>query len=595
LKSEFTQETLKDIPNLPGVYLFNDIQGRLLYVGKAIHLRNRVRSYLQKNLPSVRIEKMVSLIHRLEYIVTETEVEALLLENSFIKNNKPVYNILLRDDKTYPYIKLTGETYPRAIITRRKTAGGDTYGPFPSTRAARQTIRQLHQFFKIRNCDYDLDKREFRPCLQFHLKRCDAPCDRSVSPEEYGLGVQRARMFLSGQTDELIDVLDAEMKKAGKRLAFERAAHFRDLIGLVNKVRISQKVAKLPDRKLDVMGYTEHDEQISIMILTIRNGMISRSKHYLIDRQQELMEDLVSQITHYYLQHPDPPQELVLRAPDAFELFRQAMTATTERNFQLKLPLRGYKVHLLNMAEENAKLHFAEPEPGQKTHQSVERLWEVLAQELDLQVAPITIEGFDISNTQGTLSVASMVCFINGKPSKQHYRKYKIKTVVGPDDYASMREVVYRRYKRVLDENKPLPDLILIDGGPGQLSSAHESLVKLGLGNLPVISLAKKKELIYTVTGKGPIDLAENDIALQLLQRIRDESHRFGVTFHRSRRKKAMLKSELTDIPGLGPVRQKKLLHAFGSVKRIKEASLSQLVKVLGEKTGKHVWNKVRK
>ncbi len=585
----FNHETLKEVPTLPGVYLFNDVKGRLLYVGKAVSLRNRLRSYLQKNLPSDRIRKMVRLIHRFEYIVTKTEVEALILENSFIKNNKPVYNILLRDGKTYPYIKLTAEPFPRAIITRRKSAGGSLFGPFPSTRAARQTIRQLHQFFKIRNCDYDLALRSYQPCLQYHLKRCDAPCANLVTSEEYHQGVERARMFLSGKTDELIDILNREMEKASQRLAFERAAHFRDLLGLVNKVRIHQSVAKLPNRKLDVIGYTQSGNQISLMILTIRNSMVSRSKHFLLDQQVEVVEDLVSHLTHYYLHHPDPPGEIAIQNAESFNLFKEAMQSYCKRSLILTSPQKGYKARLLQMAEENARLHLTDREP-----ESVQRLADVLSEHMDLPSLPHTIEGFDISNTQGEHSVASMVSFVNGKPAKRNYRKYKIKTVEGPDDFASMREVVSRRYSRLLNEGKDLPDLILIDGGKGQLNSAHQALTALGLANQPLISLAKKEELICLVNNPDPIDLEERDPALKLLQQVRDEAHRFGLTFHRSRRKKAMLRSELDAIPGLGSKRQKKLLHTFGSVKNIKEASLQQLVHVLGNKTGTNTWHALR-
>jgi len=589
LTREFSAKILPEVPELPGVYLFSDRRGSLLYVGKAINLRNRLRSYLQKNQPCERIAKMVSQIHRMEFIVTETEVEALLLENSFIKNNKPVYNILLRDGKTYPYIQITAETFPRALLVRRKSRGGRMFGPFPSTRAARQTIRQIQQFFKIRNCDYDLDRKRCEPCLQYHLKRCDAPCDDRVESAEYMKGVERAIMFLKGENNELIEILNREMKHAGEKLAFERAAHFRDLIGLVRKVRHHQNVTVLPAQKIDVIGLDITSEFISLMILTVRGGMISRSKHFKLELHH-VNEEIVSHLAHYYLGHADPPRVLVLRNPDRYQLLQVALKESSSLALELMEPRKGYKKKLLEMAEENARLHVVDRKP-----ENVNILGETLSKYLKKPVQPNTIEGFDISNTQGTLSVASMVCFIHGRPSKKNYRKFKIKTVVGANDYASIQEVVHRRYRRLQDEHKPFPDLILIDGGPGQLRFAIQALDSLGIHHIPVVSLAKREELIYFPDCDEPIKLPETHEGLRLLQQVRDESHRFGIAFHRKRRAKNMLHSELQEIPGLGPKRIKKLLLTFGSVENIKKTSKSRLVQVLGKKTGDILYYHLKK
>lgn len=589
MKRKFTSETLKTVPGLPGVYLFNDAKGKLLYVGKAVNLRNRLRNYLQPQGAGLRIQKMVSQIDYLEYIVTRTEVEALLLENSFIKNNKPVYNILLRDDKTYPYILITEEMFPRALIVRRKSRTGQTFGPFPSARAARETVRQLHQFFKIRNCDYDLESKKVERCLQYHLGRCEAPCDRSVTPEHYASGVERAKMFLKGATDELIEILNREMVQASEQLNFERAAHFRDLLGLVNKVRHHQKVTKFPDAKLDVIGFQRTGLQCSLIILTIRGGTINRSKQFHFESAPDEPHDLVSHLAHYYIGHADPPNELVLRDPESFGLLSDALQAAELPVIRLKEPQKGYKKHLLEMAESNARLHIVDEE-GER----VNALGDVLSNLLGQEIHPRRIEGFDISNTQGQLSVAAMVSFLDGKPDKKNYRIYKIKTVEGPDDYASMREAVYRRYRRLKEEQADLPDLILIDGGPGQLKAAYQSLEALALHDLPIVSLAKREELIFHLKAKEPAGLAHTDPALQLLMKVRDESHRFGLNAHRKRRTKAMVQSALEAVPGLGPNRIKKLLHVFGSVKGIETASLEQLQQVIGPKVGKTTYLRLK-
>ncbi len=585
---EKLERTLADLPNKPGVYLFRDLRKRLLYVGKARNLRNRVRSYFNQSGKGPRITRMVSKINDLDIIVTATESEALILENSLIKNNKPQFNVMLRDDKTYPYIRVTEETYPRVLFTRRKDSkNGQTFGPFPSARTARQAIRVLHHHFKIRNCDLDLGTREYRPCLQFHIKRCDAPCDFSVSPETYRLGVDRAILFLQGKTDDLLAELRAEMDTASKATAFEKAAYLRDLMGTVSAIQRTQVVANLRYDKLDAVGVLVNQWQGCIVILSIRNGAIVRSSHHLVEWDEDPADDFAHWITHYYLNHPDPPKELLVREPDRFHLLLDALNK--QGRFSVVQPHRGARRRILEMAEENAQTAF-----DLRGNNQADRSLEQLADLLDLNELPHQMECFDISHIQGTHTVASMVHFKGGKPDKSKYRKFNIKTVAGIDDFASIYEVVSRRYRRLLQEGENLPELIVIDGGLGQLHAAHRALEEIGLGAHPLISLAKREEIVYKMGHDQPIVIPHHEPALRLLQHLRDEAHRFGVTFHRKKRSKAMTHSELLDVPGVGPMRMQKLMRHFGSIDQIRSASLDQLQRVIGSKIARVVFDYFR-
>jgi len=579
------QAQLDELPKDPGVYLFSDARNKLLYVGKGKNLRARVRSYFQNAPKGPRIQRMVAKIEKLEIIVTATEKEALLLENSLIKNNKPFFNVMLRDDKTYPYIMLTDEPFPRVVFTRRKGRKGRYFGPYPSARAARQAIKLIHQHFKVRSCDLELGDKTYRPCLQYHIKRCDAPCAHLTSETEYGEGVSRAALFLDGKQDDLVREVSEQMQAAAGELAFERAAYFRDLLGLVHAVQRRQTVAHLHYDRLDVVAFAREGDAVAILIMAIRNGSIVRGGHFEVEWEEDPAEDLGKWLSHYYLNHEDPPAELVVAEPSGLELLGESFQQTHGRQLAVTVPQRGAKKRLLEMARDNLRLHLEMKRDEADVHPGVAQLADIL----ELSALPNHIECFDISNTMGTLSVASMVCFRNGKPDKKNYRKFNIKTVEGPNDFASIAEAVHRRYRRLLDEGAPLPDLIVIDGGLGQLHSAHESLDALGLGAHPLISLAKREEWVYRMRDNEPVVIAHDEPALRLLQQVRDEAHRFGITAHRKKRGKAMLASELDGIPGLGPTRIQKLLRHFGSVKRIKEASYEQLAGVVGRKTAESV------
>ncbi|CAM2067769.1 excinuclease ABC subunit UvrC [Sulfidibacter corallicola] len=584
--AESLRKQLEELPISPGVYLFSDAKSKLLYVGKARNLRARVRSYFQNTPKGPRIERMVAKIAKLEIVITRTEAEALLLENSFIKNNKPHFNVMLRDDKTYPYIKITDEPYPRVVLTRRRKKGSDTlFGPYPSARAARQTIRLIHQHFKVRSCDLALGQKSYRPCLQYHIKRCEAPCDFRVAEGEYQKGVDRAALFLAGKQDDLIQEISNQMQAAAADLAFERAAYFRDLLGLVTRVQNPQKVTSLQYQRLDVVTTSADGWKGVVLIMAIRAGSIVRSSQFKVEWEDDPHSDLGKWLTHYYLNHEDPPDELVVPEGAGLELLSQAFSETRGRKLQVTVPQRGTKKRLLAMADETIRANLELQAAEHEEHPGVVQLADVLS----LHALPKRMECFDISNTQGTLSVASMVSFLDGKPDKKNYRKFNIKTVEGPNDFASMAEVVGRRYRRLLDEGKALPDLIIVDGGLGQLHAAHEVLCDLGLGDHPLIGLAKREEWVYRTADNEPIIIPHHEPALRMLQHIRNEAHRFGITFHRSKRAKNMVKSALEEIPGLGPARIKKLLNHFGSVKRIRDADPQQLSQVVGPKIAENI------
>ncbi len=576
------RKQLEELPQTPGVYLFSDSKKKLLYVGKAKNLKARVRSYFQSTPHAPRIQKMVSLIAHMEIVMTETEAEALLLENSFIKNNKPYFNVLLRDDKTYPYIKLTDEPFPRVLLTRRKkTDSGRYFGPFPSARAARQSIKLIHQHFKVRSCDLSLGEKEYRPCLQYHIKRCDAPCAFLTDEAQYERGVTRAALFLEGKRDDLVREVSENMRQAADELEFEKAAYFRDLLGLVTSIQRNQHVASLHFERLDVVAMASDGWQGTILIMAIRGGSIVRGNHFKVEWEEDPQTDLGNWLSHYYLNHEDPPAEVVVGDDRGLDLLRETFPRKHQKKITLTVPVRGIKKRLLEMARENIRVNLELQREEASAHPGVVQLADIL----ELASLPLHMECFDISNTQGTHSVAALVCFNQGRPEKKAYRHFNIKTVQGPNDFASMEEVVHRRYKRVLEEGGSLPDLIIVDGGLGQLHAAHRSLRKLGLGDHPLIGLAKREEWVYRTLDNEPVIIPHHEPALRLLQHVRDEAHRFGISFHRRKRGKAMLGSQLDRIPGVGPKRTQKLLLHFGSVKRVREANLEQLAAVVGKKT----------
>lgn len=580
-------EKLDTLPVRPGVYLFKDAEGHVLYVGKARVLRDRVRSYFQAGRPIDRQRgDMVAQIADLDLVVTDTEMEALALENNFIKRHQPRFNILLRDDKNHPYLKLTlDEEYPRVYVVRRVAEDGNAYGgPYIPAKLGRQTASMVHRVFGIRSCKETLNGRRPRPCLQYQIKRCLAPCVAEVcSLDRYHQAAQDARLFLEGRTDEVLKSLRAQMEAAAEDSRFEEAATLRDHIRALDRLDAPQKITTTDIDERDLFGAYVEGERAALQVFSVRDGKVVGREGYLLDRVAEPERFLSSAIQQYYAdgQRYVPREVLVAEEVPDHALLEEWLGARRGTQVRIRIPQRGEKVRLLDLVTRNARLAFDLEWKHPRT-QSQEIL-RGLQDLLQLEVEPRRVECFDISNIQGSDIVASMVVFEDGLPKKSDYRKFRIRGLGGtPDDFASMREVVGRRYRRLLEEGKELPDLVLIDGGKGQLSAATEALAELGLGDQPVASLAKREELIFVPGRDEPIGLPRSSPVLQFVQRVRDEAHRFAIGFHRQTRSKRTLRSELDDIPGIGPIKRRKLLSRFGSLRGVRGASVEELATAVG-------------
>ena len=579
-------EKLETLPTRPGVYLFKDGSGAIIYVGKARVLRDRVRSYFQAGGPEdPRKMQMVTEVADLDLVVTDTEVEALALENNLIKRHRPPYNVLLRDDKNHPYLKLTlNEEYPRLQVVRRVAEDGAAYGgPYIPPSLGRQTAALIHKLFGVRSCRERLDGRRGRPCLQHQIGRCIAPCVASVCAlSTYRQACEDARLFLEGHLDEVVQRLRAEMATAAAEERFEEAATLRDRLAALERLEAPQKITTTELDERDVIGAHVEGLRAAVQVFPVRGGRVVGRDAFLIEDLTEPDTLVDSVIKQYYGSGRYVPAEIVApwdvadRAP-----LEEWLSGRRGTRVKIHVPQRGEKVRLLDLVQSNARLAFDLEWRHPRRHS--EETLRTLRDILDLDLEPRRIECFDISNIQGADIVASMVCFVDGRPKKSEYRKYKIRGVTGgPDDFASMREVIGRRYRRVLTEGQDLPDLVLIDGGLGQLGAAVEALAELGLGDQAVASIAKQEELIYRPGHSEPIALPHTSPVLQLIQRARDEAHRFAIGFHRGLRKKRTLRSALDAIPGIGPERRRRLLSRFGSVRGVKEASQDELAAVVG-------------
>lgn len=601
------QEKLKILPDHPGVYIMKDIDDNVIYVGKAISLKNRVRQYFQSSRShSQKVRSMVERIEDFEYILTDSELEALILESNLIKKHRPKYNVLLKDDKHYPYIKVTvNEQYPRVLLVRRIERDGARYfGPYTSSRAVKDTLEVIRKLFPIRDCSRNLDG-DFsvqRPCLHYYIGECLAPCQGNVDRDEYNEMIDQICKFLDGKHHDLIDELKEEMERASKALEFERAALIRDRIMAVEKVLESQKIIWTDDMKdRDVIAFADSDPHIIVQIFFIRKGKLIGSEHFILEDSYGNDMGYVAEsfIKQFYAEDTYIPKELFIdREIEDLTIIEDWLSSKRGNRVYIKIPKRGEKSKLVDLAAKNAS-EVAQnmlTRNRRKEDRTIGASKE-LAKQLNLESAPYRIEAFDISNMQGVESVGSMVVFEGGEPKKSDYRRFKIKTVIGPDDYASMQEIISRRYKRGLKEAEELkrkgkdlnsgkfsnmPDLILIDGGKGQLGAAALVLNKLGIDHIPIISLAEKFEEVYVLGKEDPIVLPRNSNALHLLQRIRDEAHRFALSYHRSLRQKSTLHSSLEDIPQIGPKRRVALLRRFGSIDGIRSATLDELCSVEG-------------
>jgi len=587
------KEKLQNLPNKPGCYIFKDKSDRILYVGKATILRNRVRSYFQKSRPAnPRLQLMISKIADVEILVVDTEIEALILENNLIKDRKPKFNVDLRDDKSYPFIRITKEDFPQVFVTRKIIRdGSDYYGPYTEVKNLRYTLKTIKQVFPLRSCRYDLtpetiERGKVKLCLDYYIKKCPGPCQGLHSKKSYAATIDRVRRFLKGKTDDIVKEIRTEMEEQATGLLFEDAARSRDKLQALLTYRNNQKVVQSDLRDRDVIALKLDEGDAVAVLIKIREGkVLGRMHRYFKNTTGYTDADLLNSfINNYYLSALDIPSDILLQS--AIEDHQAIETYLSERSgraVHLYVPQIGDKKKLISLCLKNASYLLDELKIQKlKARDYMPFAVTALQKDLRLPLPPKRIECFDISNIQGTDPVASMVCFIDGKPRKSEYRKFKIRIKSTPDDFAMMREVVKRRYSRLLREKKTFPDLIIVDGGKGQLSSAVRILQELGLKDQPVIGLAKRLEEVFFPGVSDAQMLPHTSASLKLIQQLRDEAHRFAITFHRSRRRKRTLTSELVQINGIGPERHKRLLKKFGSVKQIRVADINQL-KELGE------------
>jgi len=591
---EYLRNKASQLPTEPGVYLYKDAAGTVLYVGKAKNLRNRVRSYfLEERLAEAKTGSLVHTAADLDYIILDNEKEALALENNLIKQYKPRFNVLLRDDKTYPYIKLTAEPWPRVYVTRRVRKDGAAYfGPYFPGNLAYRLVKFIHRYFKIPSCQVDLTRFHPQPCLEYHIHRCLGPCVQALTtPEAYAEQVHNVRLFLEGRLHDLADELRARMEQASEELRFEEAGALRDVLQTVQEQDEKQKMAAASGDDTDIYGYYAELPQVAVNLFHLRNGRI-------VDRRDFFWEDVTdfepgefftTLLMQIYAEAQPVPSSIHL--PIEFDdagVLEELLSEKRGHKVEIHTPQRGQKKALLALVASNAKSSFEQRfrvlKPTSKAISAA------LEETLGLPEPPERIECFDISHISGTDKVASMVVWEQGRMKKSDYRKFIIKTVEGSDDFASMHEVVTRRYMRLRDEGKPMPGLVLIDGGLGQLHAAADALDRLGILNLPLASIAKKEELLYVYGQEDePIVLDRRSPVLQLMQMVRDEAHRFAVTFHRNRRDSQRLTSELIQIQGVGPRTTQKLLTHFGSLAGVKAASEEDLTKVAGKATAARI------
>ena len=583
---------LKTLPSEPGVYRYYDKNGNLLYVGKAKHLKKRVLSYFNKNLPGYRIKIMVSKIHRLETTIVNSEYDALLLENNLIKEHQPFYNVMLKDDKTYPWICIKNEDFPRIFLTRTKIKdGSEYYGPYAKVRPAKILLDTIKHIYKLRTCNLNLapakiDDGKYKVCLEFHIKNCEGPCEGLESKQEYDEKIDAIRGIIKGDFQTAKKYLVNQMMKYAENLQFENAQIIKERLDILEDYQVKHTVVNPNIDDVDVFGMTSDETAAYVNYFKIRNGNIIQSftteiKKIIEESDEDILEEALIEIRQKFESNSKEvliPFHLTLEIP----------------NVKLIVPKVGDKKRIVELSEKNAKEYRIEKlkqvqivDPERHSNRIMAEMQKLLR----MPVEPRHIEGFDNSNIQGTNPVSACVVFKDGKPSKADYRIFHPKTVIGPDDFKTMEEVIFRRYKRMLDEGESLPQLILIDGGKGQLSSAIKSLKILGLyGKITIVGIAKRLEEIFFPEDPIPLYLDKKSETLKILQRVRDEAHRFGVRHHRARRTNSTIKSELEEIPGVGEKTIEMLLSKLKSVKRIKEANLETLEEILGKSKGKIVY-----
>jgi excinuclease ABC subunit C len=585
---------IKNLPDNPGVYQFLNEKGKVIYVGKARNLKNRVRSYFHDSITSAKTLALVNKINDFELILTDNEIEALVLENNLIKDLKPRYNINLKDDKSYPFIKVTHEPYPRVYPTRRIVKDGSKYfGPYTNVRDMKAALRMINQIFKIRSCKLNIDqesidKKKFKVCLDYHIHKCDGPCEGLVSEKDYNDMVSEVVKLLKGKTDDLIKELSSKMETAVGKMEYEKAAEIRDKRDQLNIISERQKIVANDFGDRDVISIAYEGKDSACSIFNIRGGKLTSKKQLKlgIDDNDDIAEIYAAAIKFYYGEYVEVPKEILIEVePADAETLTSWLSQKAERTVKFVVPKKSSdSLSLINMCKQNAILQLKEIQIQKMKNQgNVPYALSALQRDLRLKVLPRKIECFDISNLQGTDSVASMVAFIDGKPKKSLYRKFIIKTVEGPDDFSSMREVIERRYKKLLEEKDQLPDLIMVDGGKGQLSSAVSALKQLSVKEFNIIGLAKRLEEVFFPGHSEPESIPKTSSGLKLLQQVRDEAHRFAITFHRDRRSKRTITSELNGIKGIGKSTADKLLKEIGSISVIQNANIETMAKVVGK------------
>lgn len=595
-------EKLKTLPTAAGIYIHKNDAGRIIYIGKAKNLRNRVRSYFQasRNLdPKTR--QLVKHIADFEFIVVDNEVEALILESNLIKKHKPRFNVFLKDDKSYPHLKLTSEEFPRVVITRRLVKDGSTYyGPFLPATLARNTLNLINRAFQLRTCDIEIDGKLPRPCLEYHLKRCLGPCVKGLcTPQEYAEAAADVRTLLEGRNKELAKSLEQRMWQFAEQDKFELAARYRDLHKTVIALGETQKMATTADRDVDIVGFYRERQRLALQLFTMREGrIVGRREFFWEDLPEDdtfVAAEFLGEVLAQYYSTDYVPLEIhvPMDFPDR-DVLERALSERRGRRVKILDPKRGTKREMVELVETNAKIAFEQRFRVLKPDS--QKVLEELQELLELAYFPERIESFDISNISGSENVAGIVVFENGKPARRDYRRFIIKTVEGANDFASMHEAVLRRYRRLVDEQKPLPQLVFIDGGKGQLSAAAAAMRELDLEQIKLVGLVKPPKrhseishLLIQGSEDRPIPFDRNSLAFRLILQIREETHKTAVEFHRKRREKRDFSSELSEIPGIGEKRKMKLLRNFGSIERIAKASVEELKPFVGQKAAAEI------
>jgi excinuclease ABC subunit C len=575
------KQTAGGLPEKPGIYFFLGENKEVLYIGKARSLRARVRTYFLPTSDS-KVQNILAETRDIDYILTESEREAAFLEQNFIQHTQPKFNERLKDDKSFPYLKLTvQESYPGIYLTRRVQPDGARYfGPFSPALQARKTIQLINRHFGIRDCRESIPSKRPRPCLQHDLGMCTAPCTGLISGPEYRERARNALLFLEGKVDRLLIILKRRMRLASDRLEFEQAGRCRDLIQTLEQIKEKPRVISTRPEDKDILGFARRGKKAALYTFEMRWGKVVRSHGQTRSLPPGLPDEalLEQALLDYYRDRDDWPAQILLPfAVRDKEKLQKSLSEACGRRVQLKVPVRGKNRKLVELADRNALRLLDKP-------RSLPSALSELQAALELESPPILIEGYDISNTGGDESVGSQVVFRNGLPDKQSYRKFRIRTVEGPNDVASLKEVLHRRFSRILRGSEAFPDLVLVDGGLGQLNAARSALTSLGLEGTPLVSLAKREELLFSDRHPRGLALERTSHALRLLQHIRDEAHRFAITYHRRRRRQKSFASPLDDIPGIGPQRKKKLLSRYQDLKAIRRATYEELAGLIGSR-----------